>query len=293
MKLQEQIDHNEHELKPDEIEYGNLSWAGGIQDTTAQWNPNPNGRFWIAKGCHPTEDFRNKKEKKMINGVLAWAPMASHIGCFGVDPYNRSVTVDSRGSRGAIHLSTKTNTSALPNEAFILEYIDRPLKVEIFFEDVILAMVYFSMPILPELSNDDFSKTLVNRGYRHFVQNNPFKNWNELSATEKLLGGINAQDSKFATQQFYAIESYIEDYVGVAREGGNRNTGAIGYMPFTRTLLQWKDTDPNKRTKYDAYISSSLSRLGNQKLEIKVKAKEPRRIPFTTYDNKGNTSVKK
>ncbi len=65
-QIQEQIDHNEFDLKPDEIERGNFTWVGGIQDTTVQWNPNPNGRFWIAKHCHPTEDFRNRKEKNPI-----------------------------------------------------------------------------------------------------------------------------------------------------------------------------------------------------------------------------------
>jgi len=292
MKITEQIDHNENELLPDEIERGNFSWENGRQDTTVKWNENPNGRFWIAKGCHPTEDFRNKKEKKLINGVLAFAPLASHIGCFGVDPYNRSKTVDSRGSKGAAHLSTKTNTSALPNEAFIVEYIDRPATVELFFEDMLMMMVYYSMPMLCELSNEKFLTMIKNRGYRHFSMNNPFKNWTELSATEQEYGGIPPQDAKVGEQQFFAIESYIEDYVGVAREGGNRLQGEMGFMPFTRTLMQWKDVDPKQRTKYDAYISSSLSRLGNQKLEIKIKEKEPRRIPFTRYNNSGNTSVR-
>lgn len=291
-KLLEQIDHNENELKPDEVERGNFVWKNGIQDTIVEWKENPKGRFWIAKGCHPTEDFRNKKEKKMINGVLAWAPTALHIGCFGVDPYNRSKTVDSRGSLGAIALSTKTNTSALPNEAFILEYIDRPSKVELFFEDVLMVMIYYSMPMLAELSNEKFLTMIKNRGYRHFSMNNPFKTWTELSDTEKEYGGIPPQDAKVGEQQFFAIESYIEDYVGVARENGNRLEGEMGFMPFTRTLMQWKDVDPTQRTKYDAYISSSLSRLGNQKLEIKIKEKAPRRIPFTTYNNSGNTSVR-
>jgi len=293
MKINEQIDHNEFEAKPDDVERGNLSWANGIQDTTVQWNENPLGRFWIAKGCHPTEDFRNKKEKKMINGVLAWAPTALHIGCFGVDPYNRSKTVDSRGSKGSAHLSTKTNTSALPNEAFIVEYIDRPATVELFFEDMLMMMVYYSMPMLCELSNEKFLTMIKDRGYRHFSMNNPLKNWSELSHTEQLYGGIPPQDAKVGAQQFFAVETYIEDRVGVARESGNRLQGEMGFMPFTRTLMQWKDVDPNQRTKFDAYISSSLSLLGNQKLEIKMKAKEVRKIPFTIYNNSGNTSVKK
>ncbi|MBC7845560.1 MAG: hypothetical protein H7Y10_03610 [Flavobacterium sp.] len=291
-KILEQVDHNENELLPEDVETGNLTWENGIQGSTVKWNPNPKGRFWIAKGCHPTEDFRNKKEKKLINGITAWAPTATHIGCFGVDPYNRSKTVDSRGSKGSAHLSTKTNTSSLPNEAFIVEYIDRPATVELFFEDMLMMMVYFSMPMLCELSNEKFLTMIKNRGYRHFSMNNPFKNWAELSDTEKEYGGIPPQDAKVGEQQFYAIESYIEDYIGVAREKGNRKEGEMGFMPFTRTLMQWKDVDPTQRTKFDAYISSSLSRLGNQKLEIKMKPKETRSIPFTRYNNSGNTSVR-
>jgi hypothetical protein len=276
---------------PDEIERGNFSWENGIPDTSVKWNPNPEGRFWIKKGCHPTDEFKNKREKKFINGVLAWAPLATHIGCFGVDPYNRSKTVDSRGSKGAIIGSTKTNTSHFPNECFFLEYIDRPSKVELFFEDVIMCCVYFSMPMLAELSNEKFLTTFKDRGYRHFSMNNPFKNWTDLSDTEKEYGGIPPQDSKVGDQQFYAIESYIEDHVGVARESNNRPEGEMGNMSFTRTLVQWKDVDPTQRTKYDAYIGSSLSRLGNQKLEIKLKERKKKTIPFTRYNNKGNLST--
>lgn len=291
MKLQEQIDHNENELFPDDIERGNFVWKDGIQDTSVEWKENPKGRFWIKKGCHPPEEFKNQREKKVINGVLAFAPLAGHIGCFGVDPYNRSKTVDGRGSFGAISLSTKTNTSILPNETFILEYIDKPATVELFFEDVLMVMVYYSMPMLAELSNERFLAMIKERGYRHFSLNNPFKTYLELNPTEKEFGGAPPQDAKIGDQQFYAIESYIEDYVGVARESNNRQQGQMGDMVFTRTLMQWKDVDPQARTKYDAYISSSLSRLGNQKRESKTKEVKKRAIPFQKYNNKGNLST--
>lgn len=293
LKIMEQIDHNENELMPDDIETGNFSWEGGKQDSNVKWNPDPKGRFWIAKGCHPSDDFKNKKEKKLINGVLAWAPTALHIGCFGVDPYNRSKTVDNRGSKGSAHLSTKYNTSKLPNNAFIVEYIDRPPTVELYFEDMLMMMVYFSMPMLAELSNEKFLTMIKNRGYRHYSMNNPFKNWVDLSATEKEFGGIPPQDAKVGEQQFFAIESYIEDHIGVARETLNRPEGDMGFMPFTRTLMQWKDVDPTNRTKYDAYISSSLSLLGNQKLEIKTKEKKPKTNPFQKFNNSGTISTYK
>lgn len=297
--LQEQIEHNRDELEDDdsgnsEVERGNFFWKDGIEDTEVIWRADPvNGRFWITKDQHPPVEYRNRKIKKMINGVLAYAPLNDDVGCFGVDPYNRSKTVDNRGSQGSIHLHTKYNAHEhFKNNAFILEYIDRPKKVELFFEDVIMAMVYFSMPILPELSNERFLQTIKDRGYRHFVKNNPFKTWLQLSATEKEYGGMPPQDTKIGEAQFTAIESYVQDYIGVARDKSNRPLGEMGYMPFTRTLTQWKDVDPNNRTKYDAYISSSLALLGCQS-RVKVKIEEPKKakITFKTYNNKGLYSV--
>lgn len=289
VKILEQMDHNDNDLDDNEVERGNFTWKDGIQDTEVIWRPDPvNGRFWIARGCHPPIEFRNKKEKKMINGVLAWAPLAAHLGSIGVDPYNRSKTVDGRGSQGAIHINTKTQTSHLPNEAYILEYIDRPKTVDLFYEDLIMCAHYYSMPFLMELSNEKMLKDNKDRGYRHFSLNNPMKTWNELSPTEKEFGGAPPQDSKIGEQQFYAIEAYIEDYIGVARDESKRTIGEMGYMPFSRTLEQWKDVDPQARTKFDAYISSSLARLANQRRVIAAPPpREERVMPFETYDNSG------
>jgi len=305
MNLLEQIDHNDKELNDlfdgkegayygnDVVERGNLSWANGIQDTEVIWRPDyENGRWFIHKDCHPPLEFRNKREQKSKNGILAFAPLAEHIGCFGADPYNRDQSADGRGSKGAISGSTKTNTSNLPNEFYFLEYLDRPRTVRQFFEDVLLTCVYYSMPVLGELSNEAFLQYIKDRGYRHFSLNNPFKKWHELSDTEKKLGGAPPQDQKIGEAQFAAIGEYIEDYVGVAEDESNRKLGEIGNMPFTRTLIQWKEVDPNKRTKYDAYISSSLSRLGNQRRTVKPVDESERVIhnPFTQYDNSGTVS---
>lgn len=297
--IQEQLEHNREELDEsdygnDEIERGNFFWKDGVKDTEVVWRPDPeNGRFWIAKNQHPPKEYRNKKIEKNLHGVLAFAPVNSDIGCFGVDPYNRSKTVDGRGSQGSIHLHTKYNTSQhFKNNAFILEYIARPKKVELFFEDVIMAMVYFSMPILPELSNERFLQIIKDRGYRHFVKNNPFKAWQKLSPAEKEYGGMPQQDVKIGEQQFTAIESYVQDYIGVSRDESNRPIGEMGYMPFSRTLTQWKDVDPEKRTKYDAYISSSLALLGCQtRVKKKLEQQKKSKITIKRYNNKGLYSV--
>ncbi|AGO48838.1 terminase large subunit [Cellulophaga phage phi46:3] len=303
-KILEQMEHCEFELNDrwtierdflgnDDLERGNFTWKDGIKDTEVVWRPDPeNGRFFIKKGCHPPIEYRNKHEEKYKNGSLGKAPLAEHIGGFGVDPYNRSINADGRGSKGSIIGTTKTNTADnFPNDLMFLEYIDRPKKVKLFFEDVIMCSVYFSMPFLAEQSNDQFLAYVKDRGYRHYSANNPFKVYNDLTPQEKEFGGAPQQDSKIGEGQFYATEAFVEDQLGVARDASNRAVGKIGDMPFTRTLIQIKDVETSNRTKYDAYIAFSLSRLLNQKRVKKETTKpQPVFIPFQKYDNSGGMS---
>lgn len=292
-KIYEQLDHNENELEPGTIQQGSFQWKGGIPDTEVQWFPNPKGRFLLT--WHGLEEYRNQWDWVTQHGVKAKKPRGGHIGALGTDPYNRSKTVDGRGSMGSIHGKTKLNTIA-PSEYYFLEYIDRPRTVELYFEDVIMAMVYLSMPILPELSNEKFLTELKNRGYRWYVLNRPNMKWKKLSPTEKELGGYPPQGDKLANAIFFAVEAFINDHVGVEnrhREDGDRKFGEMGNkMLFNRTLSQWKDVDPDKRTKYDAYISSGLVEIATQR-RVSVKTTEQKRlvrIPYSTFDNSGSIS---
>lgn len=304
IKLQEQIEHNEFELKDkynqskeymgnDSVERGNFTWKDGVKDTEVIWRPDPeNGRFFIKSGCHPIKEFKNKFEKKWANGILAKAPLGSEIGSFGIDPYNRSKTADGRGSFGSCHLVTKEHTfDELPNSECILEYIARPRTVELFFEDMIMVSFYYSIPFLCELSNERFLATIKDRGYRHYSINNPYKPTDKLSPTEIEFGGAPQQDAKIGDGQFYAAESYIEDHIGVARDQRKRMQGEMGSFVFSRTLYQLKEVDPEKRTKFDAYISFTLALLGNKK-KVYVPIPQPKikTSIFQKYDNQGSFS---
>lgn len=305
VKLQDQIDYNQYDL--DEVwnkqkefvinkglERGNLIWKDGIEDTEVIWVPDPeNGRFYIKTGCHPPEEYKNKWEEKYANGVLAKAPLAYFIGSGAIDPYRRSKNADGRGSKGSYHLVTKEHTNGeLPNNTCIVEYIARPKNIKLFYDDMIKVSVYYSIPFLCEQSNDEFLRHVKDRGYRHFSLNNPFKkSFQDLTPTEKELGGAPAQDSKIGEAQFTAVEYYVDTYLGFARDSRNREIGEIGDFPFSRTLYQLKEVDTQNRTKYDAYISFSLALLANQKRERKKTKQEKVFInPLQVFDNSGTYS---
>jgi len=62
-------------------------------------------------------------------------------------------------------------------------------------------------------------------------------------------------------------------------------------MPFTRTLIQWKDFEPAKRTKYDAFIASSLAAVACQKREFAPPPPPKEKLQiFDTFDNNNSYS---
>ena len=218
-------------------------------------------------------------------------PANEHIGAFGCDSYDISGTVGGRGSNGALHGLTKFTMDNAPSNHFILEYIARPQTAEMFFEDVLMACVFYGMPILVENNKPRLLYHFKNRGYRGFCMNRPDKTYSRLSKTEKELGGIPNSSEDIKQAHAAAIEAYIEKHVGMDTEGTFRDNTEMGSMYFIRTLEDWARFNINYRTRHDASISSGLAIMANQK-HVYTPQKEQSKISinFARYNNKGNTS---
>ena len=121
--------------------------------------------------------------------------------------------------------------------------------------------------------------------------NRPDKEYNNLSKTEKELGGIPNSSEAVKQAHASAIESYIEKYVGIDLEGTYRPSDEVGSMLFTRTLEDWAKFDINNRTKFDASISSGLAIMANQKNKYNTKKVDSKiKINFARYNNSGSLS---
>ena len=223
------------------------------------WTPDPKGRFKIS--WLPPSHLHNKMLERNGNKY----PGNEHIGSFGCDSYDISGTVGGGGSNGALHGMTKFTVDDAPSNEFFLEYVARPQTAEIFFEEVLMACIFYGMPILIENNKPRLLYHFKNRGYRHFCMNRPDKHKNKLSVTEKELGGIPNSSEDIKQAHAAAIESYIEKFVGLDLEGIFREESEMGSMNFTRTLEDWARFDINNRTKYDASISSGLAIMANQR----------------------------
>jgi hypothetical protein len=284
-KLYQQIDYNDSLIKDRVLTKGSFSWLNGEKDTKVVWTPDPRGRFtvsWI-----PERNLQNNIVYKNGNKY----PGNDHIGAFGCDPYDISGTVGGGGSNGSLHGLTKFNMDNAPSNHFFLEYIARPQTAEIFFEDVLMACVFYGMPILVENNKPRLLYHFKNRGYRGFSMNRPDKSFINLSKTERELGGIPNSSEDVKQSHASAIESYIEKYVGLDLEGTYRDSDEMGSMYFSRTIEEWARFDINNRTKFDAAISSGLAIMANQKnVYTQVKKESKIIFNFAKYNNSGTHS---
>ena len=281
VKIYEQIDYNEEMSRTLGISTGSFQWVNGVKDTSVIFYPDPQGRFkvsWV-----PPTHIQNKIVIK--NGIKY--PGNEHMGAFGCDSYDISGTVDGKGSKGALHGLTKFSMEDAPANQFFLEYIARPQTAEMFFEDVLMALVFYGMPLLAENNKPRLLYYLRRRGYRGFSMNRPDKVWNKLSTAEKEIGGIPNSSEDIKQAHAAAIEMYIQDHVGMKQDG------TFGSCYFNELLNDWSKFDINKRTKHDASISSGLAIMANNRHLYKPNAtieKPKLNINIARYSNKGNIS---
>lgn len=284
-KIYQQIDYADSLVKEHYLTRGSFSWENGIKDTKVIFSPDKRGRFNVS--WFPKAGMQNRWLEK--RGVKY--PANEHLGSFGCDSYDISGTVGGGGSNGALHGMTKFHMDDAPTNQFFLEYVARPQTAEIFFEEVLMACVFYGMPILIENNKPRLLYHFKNRGYRGFCMNRPDKHLNKLSKTERELGGIPNSSEDVKQAHAAAIESYIEKHVGIDMEGTFRDPGEMGEMPFVRTLEDWARFDISNRTAFDATISSGLAIMANQKhLYTPENKKTSISITLPRYNNRGYRS---
>jgi hypothetical protein len=284
-KIYQQVDYNDSIVMSMYVTRGSFKWADGLKDSKVVWTPDSRGRFLVS--WLPAEHLRNRVIKR--NDMKM--PGNEHIGAFGCDSYDISGVVDGSGSNGSLHGKTGYHMDNAPTNAFFLEYISRPPTAEIFYEDVLMACVFYGMPILVENNKPRLLYHFKNRGYRKFCMNRPDRTLDKLSKTERELGGIPNSSEDVKQAHASAIEAYIEKFVGYDYEGTYRNPDDIGDMFFNRTLEDWARFDINDRTKHDASISSGLAIMATQKHLYQPEVKQSKiSVKFATYNNTGATS---
>ena len=257
-KIYEQIQYND-DLFPNPVVRGNFVWKDGVQDTQVVFKPDPKGRFKIA--WMPPENLRNLKKEERGKRI---APNAE-LGVGGVDSYDLDATVDGRGSKGALHLYNKFHMEH-PSNMFVVEYASRPPLAKIFYEDCLMAAVFYGYPLLIENNKYGIARYFESRGYDGYLMSRPSHLRAANSKVNVKTKGIPSNSQDVIQAHAHAIESYIHDHIGM-----HRDTGEYGKMYFNNTLEDWIGFKINDRTKFDLTISSGLALLGAQKSKLKKK----------------------
>jgi hypothetical protein len=294
-KLYEQIEYNKKLSDDQKFVIGNFEWVGS-KDGDVEFQPNPHGRFkvsWMPSIVDNTLQLQNRV--KEVNGKFF--PLNDNVVKFGCDPFSYKST-HGKGSKGSIHGKTVTlPDGGAPSNIFVVEYIARPPDETTFFEDVIKVVRFYGAPILIESNRLDLLRHMRNRGYRGFCMNRMDKvklNPHELEYGGQMMAGKDMLDSHMA-----AIGTWIQNYVGLYQDEIKqlRPLGEMGDMPFNETLTDWLKFDPDKRTEFDATISSGLAIMACQKEKYKGKEKPKRSINVSgfipTFNNKGSIGKRK
>ena len=256
-KIYEQIEYNE-ELYPNPVVRGNFSWKEGVNDKEVIFSPQPTGTLEVA--WMPKPEDRNKY--KIEYGKKT--PANDHIGVGGVDSYDLDSTTDNRGSKGACHLYNKFSLAA-PANMFVAEYASRPPLARIFYEDVLMAAVFYGYPLLIENNKYGIVRYFESRGHEEYVMKRPSHLKTPGSVNVKTRG-IPSNSQDVIQAHAHAIEAYVEEHVGI-----NSETGEMGKMYFQRTLEDWIGYKIDNRTKFDLTISSGLALLAAQKVKVEKK----------------------
>ena len=207
----------------------------------------------------PPKEIRNLRKFDRNKRI---APNAE-LGVGGVDSYDLDATVDGRGSKGALHLYNKFHMEH-PSNMFVLEYASRPPLAKIFYEDVLMAAVFYGYPILIENNKYGIARYFESRGYDGYLMDRPKHLLAANSGMKSKTKGIPSNSQDIIQAHAHAIEAFIHDHVGI-----NYDTGAMGNMYFDRTLEDWIGFKVDNRTKFDLSISSGLCLLAAQKAKKK------------------------
>ena len=292
-KIIEQEEFNETIQEENKYMIGNFDWVNEV-DGNVEFFPNPQGRFkvaWIPSKVDGTEGLKNRVEER--NGLFY--PLNKDCVRFGCDPFSLKST-HGTGSKGAIHGKTiMFPEGGAPSNKWVIEYIARPPDETIFFEDVIKVIRFYGAPILVESNRIDLLRHMRNRGYRNFAMNRLDRPLAKLNANEKEYGGQPMSGQDILDSHINSIGAWIERYVGVSSNEEFREVGEMGNMPFSETLKDWRKFDPDKRTKYDATISSGLCLMAcsTEKYKGVKKTKKTSNASgiFRKYSNKGSLST--
>lgn len=150
----------------DLYDVGNFYWKDGEYDTEVIWKSERNGRFKIR--WERVGEFQpNAIDGRFVNYKV---PANKIRYCSGCDPYDDKYVNKYKRSNGAFVGYRKFDPHDQDaSDAPMFTYANRPDLPSIFYEDVLMACVYFGMEVLIESNKSGIIKYFEDRGYDYYM----------------------------------------------------------------------------------------------------------------------------
>lgn len=267
-KIYQQIEYLEV-VGPSLTTSGNFIWKNAEKDSEVRWIPDKKGR-WNISWVPPNKVEINKSRPPNEEMLVA-----------GCDPFDHDVTTDGRRSNGAAYVFKKFNLHEEESHMFVAEYIDRPPKAEMFYEDMLKMCIFYGCQILVENNKIGLLQYFRKRGYEKYLMARPESTHTKFSKTRQTELGLPTTGQAVISAMTDALQAYVYDYIGI------REDGTMGNLFFYNLLKDLLEFDATNRTKFDASMAAGITLLAAQK-NIKPKIEKKVFIPFVkTYSNNG------
>lgn len=229
---------------------GDFVWKDGVRDSIVEFKEKSNGKFLVIKEVNPMDtgyynQVRSFGTKK--------APMKSDVYKAGVDPFDHSETTSKDRSSGAAYVMHAFDAMSPLSETPLVEYINRPDKSDVFYEDMIKLCHFFGCTILPEDNKVGLIKYFELRGYERFLYRDP--------------RGIK-----------YGVSATVKTHQQIAELHENFVEENIHKCKFKNLLLDLLKFNLKKTTKFDAAMAFGYTLMLNNSSRFAQKVEEKQKL---------------
>jgi len=278
-RVYSQIEYNTG-LSESMVRRGNFVWVE--KDVEVVFKDSSEGRWKVV--WFPEEHERNNCQ--IIYGN--YTPCNATRIVSGVDPYDHRVTTDGKKSDAASYVRLKYDPiNPYNSKMFVAQYVARPPKPEMFYEDMVMQSFFYGCEILCETNKIGIVNYFRMRGYEKYLMKRPEPTHTPHSKKNQREYGIPMTGEDARNALVGAVETEIYDNVGYLEEEDKYAT-----CYFDELLLDWAKFDVNNWTPYDCTVASGLALLAERKY---IKEKKETFAPmefFKAYKNKGTESTR-
>ena len=227
---------------------GDFVWENGIRDSRVIFTEKSNGKFKVHKKVNI---FDHVSYNQVQEYGTKKVPKNNTKYAIAVDPFDHSITTSNERSDGAAYAYRRYDAMDELSETFLVQYINRPDKAEIFYEDMIRLCHFFGCEILSEDNKVGLIKYFEHRGYERFLTRMP-------NSTK------------------YGISATVKTHQQIAEETENYHLDNLHKVIFVELLDDWLHFNINKTTKFDAAMAAgyTLIAASNSKFAQKVEQKQ-------------------